>query len=192
MKASPIIKNNPSEYRSYNSMKCRCYQKSHVAYIRYSARGITVCQRWLQSFDNFFADMGSKPTPKHSLERKNNDLGYFPENCVWADRFEQGRNKTTNSLYTYKGETKCIAAWAEQYGLRRDTLRFRLVVSKWPIEKCLKQKSRDMKREVEDITTGLRYGSPMKAAKALGIDYGYVKYHLNVRKVNETNLRYVG
>jgi hypothetical protein len=73
-------------------MRRRCNNPDHADYHRYGARGITVCERW-NSFDNFIADMGPKPTKDHSIERVENDKGYSPDNCIWGTKLEQGRNR---------------------------------------------------------------------------------------------------
>jgi len=81
------------EYRSWRQMKRRCLDPKSIRYARYGGRGITVCERWLHSFPNFLADMGPKPAG-FTIERLNNDLGYFPENCIWADNRTQAKNQT--------------------------------------------------------------------------------------------------
>ena len=80
------------EYRIWCSMRNRCNNKNNKKYKYYGARGIKVCDRWLESFENFFADMGNCPEG-FSIERKNNDGNYEPLNCKWASDMEQGKNK---------------------------------------------------------------------------------------------------
>jgi hypothetical protein len=82
-----------TEYRAWQRMKQRCLNPDHAAYADYGARGITVCRRWLNSFENFLADMGRKPSPELTLERKNNSLGYRPSNCTWAPWSAQNNNR---------------------------------------------------------------------------------------------------
>ena len=77
----------------WSDMKRRCHRESHHAYANYGGRGITVCERWRQSFAHFLEDMGPRPDPSLTLERVDNSAGYSPENCVWATRLEQGLNK---------------------------------------------------------------------------------------------------
>lgn len=82
------------EYVSWQAMKRRCLNKGYRNYKRYGGRGITVCERWRTSFDDFLADMGRKPTPKHQIDRIDNDKGYSPDNCRWATPKENCQNKS--------------------------------------------------------------------------------------------------
>lgn len=102
-------------YWLWNNMMRRCNDQRNPHYSNYGGRGITVYARW-HEFQNFHADMGERP-PAHSLERKNNDLGYCLGNCRWATRSDQARNTRSNVIITRGGETKTMAEWAEITGI---------------------------------------------------------------------------
>lgn len=127
------------EYETWHHMKQRCYDKNQRSYKEYGGRGIRVCSRWKTSFENFFADMGPKPSPSHTIERKNTNKHYSPKNCIWASWKEQQRNRRNNIMITHKEKTQCISAWAEEYGLTTAQLwrRIRGKNSKWDFEEAL-------------------------------------------------------
>lgn len=112
------------EYGAWYSMLDRCYNSSCQAWSNYGGRGISVCDRWLgkDGFENFFQDMGEAPSPNHSLDRIDNSLGYFPQNCRWATDKQQARNRRTNRVFTIEGQTKPLVEWCEIY-----TIPYRLV-----------------------------------------------------------------
>jgi hypothetical protein len=101
-------------YRVWQNMRNRCERPNNTAYKNYGGRGITVCERW-RSFESFFADMG-QPPPKHTLERRENDKGYYPDNCYWATRDTQGANKRNNRSLTAGGLTLHLAEWERRVG----------------------------------------------------------------------------
>lgn len=90
------------EYKSWQAMMGRCFREKGKRFKSYGGRGITVCARW-KSFANFYLDMGSRPTPKHSLDRRDNDGNYEPSNCRWATDAEQRANKRNSILVIYNG-----------------------------------------------------------------------------------------
>jgi|SRR5580658_5382511 hypothetical protein len=82
------------EYCTWMNIKTRCYNKDHISYPYYGARGVRVCSRWLLSFEKFLADMGKRPSRNHSIDRFPNPAGnYEPSNCRWATRKEQAANR---------------------------------------------------------------------------------------------------
>lgn len=124
------------EWKIWESMRQRCNKPYATFYPRYGGRGIGVCERWNTSFENFFADMGTAPSPKHSLHRIDNDGDYCLDNCCWSLPCIQMRNRHDTKLLTYGGETKPVAEWAEIFGIDRYTLLGRIRLG-WPAEKVL-------------------------------------------------------
>lgn len=103
------------EYNTWHLMRSRCNPSTEASRQRknYAKKNIIVCDEWLNSFDNFYRDMGPKPSPKHSIDRINNDGNYCPENCRWATSLEQNRNRDSNHLLSFMGESLPISAWSE-------------------------------------------------------------------------------
>ncbi len=91
-----VWKNKPPLWDTYNSMVQRCHNPRHPRFKDYGQRGIQVCRRWRESFAAFVADMGSKPSPRHTVERERNSRGYMPSNCLWATKRTQARNTRRN------------------------------------------------------------------------------------------------
>lgn len=119
-----IDKRSP-EYTSWDSMVQRCTNPKHPVFDDYGGRGLTVCERWL-SFNNFLSDMGVKPSVKFSIERIDNNMGYFKENCRWATQAEQMRNTRRTRNITVLGVTKCLSDWVAEIGIDRRTVISRL------------------------------------------------------------------
>ena len=113
-------KRRTREFVAWTSMRRRCYAKTSKDYPDYGGRGITVCDRWMepngQGYLNFLADMGRKPNPKYSLERKEVNGNYCPENCIWATPLQQSRNRRNIKQYAAFGKTQGLSVWAEEYG----------------------------------------------------------------------------
>lgn len=123
-----------TEYRSWSAMIQRCTNPKHKTYYRYGGAGITVSEDWM-SFDKFFADMGHKPSPKHQLDRIDNNNGYTVENCRWASWSEQQMNRT-NSLHVVIGGKRLSLPECEAiYGVKQGTIWSRLQ-SGWTIERA--------------------------------------------------------
>lgn len=119
---------NTKEYRAYMQMKARCYKIDGKDYSRYGARGITVCKRWLESFENFLEDMGKAPSIKYSLDRfpNNKNGNYELSNCRWATRKQQNINRRPSIFMTHKGETLVVAHWAKKLSISVAGFRYML------------------------------------------------------------------
>jgi DNA-binding NtrC family response regulator len=117
-------------------MKTRCLNPNARNYKRYGARGISVCASWL-IFSNFLKDMGKRPSSVHSLERKDNDGQYSPNNCLWATAEQQAKNRRSNHRITFGSKTLNLEEWADLLGINRQTLSTRLNQMGWPVEKAL-------------------------------------------------------
>ncbi len=126
-----------STYTAWCAMKSRCYSPTSTSYDNYGAKGITVCTRWRDSFENFLQDIGEKPNKTYSIERINNAKGYFPENCRWATASEQNRNYGRNVFITYAGRRQCLADWANELAINKATLRYRLKAG-WTVDDAFK------------------------------------------------------
>lgn len=113
-------------YSSWKAMKTRCYNKKVKSYLDYGGRGITICDRWLNSFENFLADMGERPDRNHSIERLERDGNYTPDNCKWATKKEQNRNTRQNHLLDTQWGRITLAEASEKSGIKLGTLKRRL------------------------------------------------------------------
>lgn len=114
------------EYRAWIGMKRRCISTTAKQAKDYALRGITYCAAW-ESFEQFFSDMGVRPSPNHSIDRINNDGPYSPENCRWATKKEQQFNRRATHSFPYKGEMRTSGFIAEENGLPRRTVHRRLM-----------------------------------------------------------------
>lgn len=124
------------ESEIYWGMIKRTENKATPNYRLYGGRGIKVCDRWRNSFAAFLHDMGPCPSDAHSIDRIDTDGDYCPENCRWATRQEQGRNKRTNRRICFDGKTLCVAEWAELLGIPESRIRKRLNIG-WTVEAAL-------------------------------------------------------
>lgn len=113
---------NTPEYRSWYAMLTRCNNKNSAQYKDYGGRGIVVCEEWVNSFENFFKDMGYKPSRNHSIERTDNNKGYNKNNCVWATRIEQCSNKSNNRKFLYKGQELTVTEISRRSGIGRSKI----------------------------------------------------------------------
>ena len=109
-------------YSSWASMKDRCFNKNSKDFDSYGARGITVCQEWADSFEQFYLDMGEKPKGK-SIDRIDNNLGYFKENCRWATHSEQQKNKSNSCIWLVNGKLyESLQEAADVYKVKKQTI----------------------------------------------------------------------
>jgi len=120
---------DPEGYATYTiwqAMKRRCNNQTDKRYADYGGRGITVCEAWQDSYEQFLSDMGIRPTPQHQIDRIDNDGPYSPENCRWATRMEQGSNKRNNRIIEAFGKRMTVNQWARETGLYRKTITSRI------------------------------------------------------------------
>ena len=133
---------NP-ELATWSAMRDRCEDPKNEHYSNYGGRGITVCERWKGrgGYRNFLSDVGRRPNHHYSIDRIDVNGNYEPGNCRWITATEQARNKTNNRMVLYEGRTQCVAAWADELGMRYHTLSVR--IKKWgDIERAFTQEVR--------------------------------------------------
>jgi hypothetical protein len=140
---------NSPEYQAWSLAKQRCTNPKAPNWKRYGGRGISMCPRWLASFDTFLADMGSRPSPDHSIDRKDNDRGYecgacptcrekglAETNCRWATSVEQNNNHSRTIYVTRNGVRKPLMVWARELGMPHQILRSRITRG-WDVEEAI-------------------------------------------------------
>jgi hypothetical protein len=154
------------EYRAWQSMRARCTDPTDKSFIHYGGRGIAVCQAWEESFETFLADMGRRPTAKHSIDREKNDGNYEPGNCRWATRLQQTRNRRIAILIEYEGEKVALQDLCDRHGLSYSTVHSRIYKHGWPVALALTTKLQ--RRRVSDTTedTAERLPAPREAVAA--------------------------
>lgn len=122
-------------YAIWHSMMQRCYDKNSQAFNRYGGRGINVCDKW-QTFEGFYEDMGNKPD-NLSMERKDVNGDYSPENVVWADAKTQANNRRSNVMLEHNGKRQTMQQWCDELGLKIGTVWARINVYGYSVEKSL-------------------------------------------------------
>lgn len=123
------------EYKIWCNMLERCNNDNNMAYDAYGGRGIRVSEEWL-CFENFIKDMGICPK-QFTLERMDNNLGYNKENCKWASRKEQARNRRSSLILSYNGTTKLLCEWSEELHIPYKTLYARIFRGGWSVSRAL-------------------------------------------------------
>lgn len=160
------------------SMIGRCRHPSHSGWKFYGARGITVCQRWQDSFLAFVEDMGPRPDGC-TIERIDNDGPYSPENCRWATKHEQMRNKRNNRKITFAGKTQIAADWEKETGIPERLINQRMRVLGWTAERALTTPVAKTTRRVEKSYTYKGRSQPISNwAREAGLDEGTLRFRI--------------
>jgi hypothetical protein len=133
------------EYQVWLGMRGRCLNQNIWNYHKYGGRGITICPEW-GDFARFYADMGPRPSPKHSIDRVDNDGPYAKANCRWATATEQVRNRSITRRYVSDGLALTLKEWAEKTGISKNTLGARIFRQGWSIERALTPVPLSLKR----------------------------------------------
>lgn len=123
-------------YNIWRGIKKRCRLNSNKAYKDYGARGIDMCDSWFYSFENFYNDVGEIPDGGYSLDRIDNNKGYFKSNCRWASKKDQANNRRNNVFISYNGETHTVSEWSRITKLNKSTILYRLKKG-LPVDKVL-------------------------------------------------------
>lgn len=148
---------NSPEYKTWTAIRDRCFNPNTEFWRYYGGRGVKVCDRWMD-FENFFADMGVRPSSKHSIERRNTNGDYEPSNCCWATWVDQSRNRRSNRIITFNGQQKCLAEWSEITGIKTDTIASR-IRNGWSPELALTRPAQKRSKPVHRGARAQRLGS---------------------------------
>ena len=140
------------EYRAWLGMKGRCHTPTNPKFRDYGARGICVCDEWMNNYQSFLSHVGRRPSSSHSLGRIDNDRGYEPGNVRWETAQQQSRNRRTAIMLTVNGRTMCVAEWARETGVCEGTLLFR-VRSGWSDEEVIGKPVPKRRRPAGRLTT---------------------------------------
>lgn len=125
------------EYRTWQAMKSRCNTPGASAFKKYGAKGISVCQRWQESFEAFLEDMGPRPTTEHSIDRIDSRGNYEPSNCRWATRVEQANNVSSNRILECDGRSMTLAQWSRESGVDADVIALRIDRNSWDVKRAI-------------------------------------------------------
>lgn len=165
------------EYRAWHRIKYRCESKKSKDYQRYGGRGIRVCLRWNLSVQAFLTDMGPRPSPRHEIDRIDNDGHYscgkcdecrangWTANCRWATKKTQANNRRANRLVIWNGITRTVAEWSDITGLTQGTILSRLKLG-WKSQDVL---TRPVGRQIIYLECGGERLTLQQWSKRLGI-----------------------
>lgn len=138
---------NDRLYQVWRGIKDRCQNHNSKYYSRYGAKGIDICAEWENDYASFkqwsYNNGYTDNTPKYTctIDRIDNTKGYSPDNCRWANMIEQSNNRSNNHLLTFGGKTHTISEWSRLKGIRKDTLRRRIEIYHWPVERALTEQT---------------------------------------------------
>lgn len=153
-----------SEYYIWKSMKDRCRNPNNKCYHNYGGRGISVCAEWIHSYETFLKDVGRKPTPKHTLERIENNKGYYKGNVRWATRTEQMNNTRANVNVTINGVTKNLKQWCIEKGLYQSSV-YRRMKKGWSIQDAIYTEKKEGKHKIKQVPFSQKPTQPNQAAQ---------------------------
>lgn len=179
-----MSKYRDSTYAVWKGMRLRCSNPNVQHYARYGGRGIRVCERW-DAYENFLSDMGPRPEG-FELDRIENDGNYEPANCRWVSVKENCRNRSSNRLLTYNGQTHCLAEWVEITGLPRHVLKDRIEAG-WEMRLVFETPCRPVSHDL--ITIGGVSKSLSAWCRETGISRGTARYRLECGVAPEIAIR---
>lgn len=128
--------NKTKEYRAWQHIKTRCLNSKSKNYTAYGGSGVTICSEWAESYERFLYDMGRAPSPKHSIDRIDNNKGYSPDNCRWATSLEQNLNRKVTRMVMYNGEMTPLRMLSKDQKAYKKLYR-RIHVSKWDVKTAM-------------------------------------------------------
>lgn len=147
---------NSPEYKVWCTMRNRCNNPKVKSYKDYGGRGITVCERWNESFENFISDMGMRPSKNHSIDRQDFNGHYEPNNCIWATPEVQRRNRRDLVIVIFRGKERLLFELAVEYGIRGNMIRKRLKRG-WSVEQAVTLKSENKRLNMRTIPSKINY-----------------------------------
>lgn len=181
------MKNESRPHYIWRSMRDRCLNPNTKSWARYGGRGITVCQRWEESFDNFWEDMKDGYEPHLQLDRKDNDKGYNKNNCRWVTPIENARNKSNHRYLQFGSEELTLSEVSEKLNISDDTILWR-IKNGWPEHAILSEPGvfkRYTSRNKLVKTPDGRTLSVTDASKEYGISSSLLRYRIKNKYPHE-------